>query len=36
MGVVDEDNEIVTQREAHSLITAEIAQLEAAISDIGS
>jgi hypothetical protein len=35
MGVIDEGIVTVTQREAHSLITAEIAQLEAAISDIG-
>jgi hypothetical protein len=36
MGMIDEGIVTVTQREAHSLITAEIAQLEAAISDIGS
>jgi hypothetical protein len=36
MGVVDEGIETVTQREAHSAITAEIAQLEAAILGIGS
>ena len=36
MGVVDADKESITQREAHSAVTAEIAQLEAAISDIGS
>jgi hypothetical protein len=35
MGVIEADKESVTQREAHSLITAEIAQLEAAILDIG-
>jgi hypothetical protein len=36
MGVVEKETETVTQREAHSLITAEIAQLEAAILDLGS
>jgi hypothetical protein len=36
MGVVDKETETVTQREAHSIITAEIAQLEAAILDLGS
>jgi hypothetical protein len=35
MGVVEADIESVTQREAHSLITTEIAQLEAAILDLG-
>ena len=35
MGVVDVDTETVTQREAHSAITAEIAQLEAAILGLG-
>ena len=35
MGVVDMDTENVTQREAHSAITAEIAQLEAAILGLG-
>ncbi len=35
MGVVDKETETVTQREAHSAVTAEIAQLEAAILDIG-
>jgi hypothetical protein len=36
MGMVDKETETVTQREAHSIITAEIAQLEAAILDLGS
>jgi hypothetical protein len=36
MGMIDKETETVTQREAHSIITAEIAQLEAAILDIGS
>lgn len=36
MGVIDKETETVTQREAHSIITAEIAQLEAAILDLGS
>ena len=35
MGVVDVDTETVTQREAHSAVTAEIAQLEAAILGLG-
>jgi hypothetical protein len=35
MGVVDVDTEAVTQREAHSAVTAEIAQLEAAIMGLG-
>ena len=35
MGVVGEDTEAVTQREAHSAVTAEIAQLEAAILGLG-
>ena len=35
MGVVDVDTEAVTQREAHSAVTAEIAQLEAAILGLG-
>ena len=35
MGVVDEGIEAITQREAHSAITAEIAQLEAAILGLG-
>ena len=35
MGVVDTDKESITQREAHSAVTAEIAQLEAAILDLG-
>ena len=36
MGMVNKETETVTQREAHSIITAEIAQLEAAILDLGS
>ena len=36
MGVVDKETETVTQREAHSAVTAEIAQLETAILDLGS
>jgi hypothetical protein len=36
MTVIDEGIETVTQREAHSVITAEISQLEAAILDLGS
>jgi len=36
MGVVEKETETVTQREAHSLITAKITQLEAAIFDLGS
>ncbi len=35
MGVVDVDTETVTQREAHSAVMAEIAQLEAAMLDLG-
>jgi hypothetical protein len=35
MGVVHADSETVTQREAHSAVTAEIAQLEAAILGLG-
>ena len=35
MGVVDVDTETVTQREAHSAVTAEIALLEAAILGLG-
>ena len=35
MGVVDEGIETITQREAHSAITAEIAHLEAAILGLG-
>ena len=35
MGVIDEGIEAITQREAHSAVTAEIAQLEAAILDLG-
>ena len=36
MGVIDKETETVTQREAHSIITAEIAQLEAAMLEFGS
>ena len=35
MGLVDEGIEAITQREAHSAITAEIAQLEAVILGLG-
>ena len=35
MGVVDVDTETVTQRETHSAVTAEIAQLQEAILGLG-